>query len=321
MPMNPIQPVTTRPVEINVVEPLSPALERAKRILFRPFDLGKWCIIGFCAWLACLGESGGTGFHVPAGGGHGGGVENFRHAFENARNYVLNNLGWIVPLAAAMLVIGLGLWLLLLWLNSRGKFMFLHCVALDQAGVSKPWNQFAHEGNSLFLFRLGLGLIGWGLTLPLVAVIAVIIFKMVQRGKPDVSGIIGATALGLALIAVATVLAVIHKLTTDFVVPVMFLRRSRCLTAWKELWKLLSAHAGLFVLYLLFSLVLAMVTGMLVMMVMIATCCFCCLMLLPYVGTVVLLPVLVFKRSYPLYFLAQFGPEYDVFPPAAPPVV
>jgi len=32
-------------------------------------------------------------------------------------------------------------------------------------------------------------------------------------------------------------------------------------------------------------------------------------------GTVLLLPVLVFKRAYPLYFLAQFGPEYDVFPP------
>jgi hypothetical protein len=45
-------------------------------------------------------------------------------------------------------------------------------------------------------------------------------------------------------------------------------------------------------------------------------------MAIPYIGTVLLLPVLVFKRSYPLYFLRQFGPGYDVFPPApsAPPV-
>ena len=67
--MNPIKPVTTRPVEINVVEPISPALERVKRMLFQPFDLGKWFVIGFCAWLACLGEGGGSGFHVPGGGG------------------------------------------------------------------------------------------------------------------------------------------------------------------------------------------------------------------------------------------------------------
>jgi hypothetical protein len=47
-------------------------------------------------------------------------------------------------------------------------------------------------------------------------------------------------------------------------------------------------------------------------------------MLLPFVGTVLLLPVLVFKRAYPLYYLAQFGPQYDLFPvppalPAQPP--
>jgi hypothetical protein len=214
----------------------------------------------------------------------------------------------------------LGLWLLFLWLNSRGKFMFLHCVALDQAEVSKPWSQFAHEGNSLFLFRLGLALIGWVLTLPLVVMIAVMIYRMVQRGVPDVGGILGAAGLGLVLIAAALVFAIIHKLTTDFVVPIMFLRRSRCLTAWKELWALLSSHAGQFILYVLFSIVLAMAIGMMVVMVMIVTCCFCCMMLLPYVGTVVLLPVLVFKRSYSLYFLAQFGREYDVFPPTAPPV-
>jgi hypothetical protein len=317
--MNPIQPVTTHLVEINVVEPVSPALERVKRVLFQPFDLGKWFVIGFCAWLACLGEGGGSGFQVPGGGRHGGGGENFRHAFEHAKDYVLSNLDWIVPLVAAVAVIGLGLWVLVLWLNSRGKFMFLHCVALDQAEVSRPWCQFAHEGNSLFLFRLGLGLIGWVLTLPLAVVIAVIIFRMVQRGEPDVGGILGAAGLGLVLIAVAVVFAIIHKLTTDFVVPIMFLRRSRCLTAWKELWTLLSSHAGQFILYFLFSIVLAMAIGMMVVMVMIVTCCFCCMMLLPYVGTVALLPVLMFKRCYSLCFLAQFGREYDVFPPAAPP--
>ena len=319
--MNPIQPMTTPPREINVVEPISPALERVKRVLFQPFDLGKWFIIGFCAWLAFLGERGGGwfNFHVPGGGNNHGSAE-FRHDFEQAKNYVLSNLEWILPLAAFLVVICLGLWLLFLWLNSRGKFMFLHCVALDKAEVSKPWSQFAHEGNSLFLFRLGLGLIGWVLSLSLVVLIAVMVFRMVQRGEPDVGGILGAVGLALVLIGVAIVFAIIHKLTTDFVVPIMFLRRNRCLKAWRELWALLSANAGQFILYFLFSIVLAMAIGLMVMVVMFATCCCCCLMLLPYVGTVLLLPVLMFKRCYSLCFLAQFGPEYDVFPPAAPPM-
>jgi hypothetical protein len=87
------------------------------------------------------------------------------------------------------------------------------------------------------------------------------------------------------------------------------------------LYRLLSARPGIFVLYVLFQIVLSMAIAALVVMAVLATCCIsCCLLLLPYVGTVVLLPVLIFKRAYPLYFLAQFGPEYDVFPPPTPPM-
>ena len=73
-------------------------------------------------------------------------------------------------------------------------------------------------------------------------------------------------------------------------------------------------------LYLLFQIVLTMAMGALIVMAVLLTCCIAgCLMLLPYLGTVLLLPVLVFKRAYSLYFFAQFGPEYDVFPALVPP--
>ena len=35
---------------------------------------------------------------------------------------------------------------------------------------------------------------------------------------------------------------------------------------------------------------------------------------IPYVGTVILLPLFVFAEAYPLYFIEQFGPEWQVFP-------
>ncbi|HTY89282.1 MAG TPA: hypothetical protein VMB80_17675 [Candidatus Acidoferrum sp.] len=321
--MNPIQPIQppAAPRAINVVEPVSPALEHVKRMLFRPFDLGKWFIIGFCAWLACLGEGG-----AGSGGGnfnfgnhsHGSGPD-IRRALEEARNYLLNNLDWIIPLAALIVLLAIGLGLLFLWLSSRGKFMFLHCVALNRAEVAEPWTRFGTEANSLFLFRLILGLIGMVLTLPLLGIIAVIIIRMIYHGEPDVGGILTAIGIALGFIAVAIVLAIIKKLTEDFVVPIMFLRRSTCLAAWREFYRLLSAHFWQFVLYLLFQIVLAMAIGALIVMVVLITCCCAgCLMALPYLGTVLLLPVLVFKRAYSLYFFAQFGPEYDVFPPPPP---
>ena len=99
-PTQPIQPLTTHR-EINVVEPVSPAFERVKLMLFRPFDLGKWFVIGFCAWLAFLGEAGsGFGGQSNFGNHTGRNGTDFRHDLDQARDYLLNNLDWIIPLAA-----------------------------------------------------------------------------------------------------------------------------------------------------------------------------------------------------------------------------
>ena len=43
------------------------------------------------------------------------------------------------------------------------------------------------------------------------------------------------------------------------------------------------------------------------------TCVTCCIAALPYIGAVILLPVYVFRRSYSIGFLSQFGPDYARF--------
>jgi hypothetical protein len=311
-----IGPVSNSHREISVTEPVSPALERVKTMLFKPFDLGKWFAIGFCAWLALLGEGGG-------GGGFNNGVnfdnrnpsaESFRHGYHQARNYVLENLAWIVPTVAAVVILMLALWLLILWLSSRGKFMFLHCVALDKAEVSVPWSKFGHEADSLFWFRAALGFLSMFLLLPPIGFAAALVLRMIIHGEVNIPGVMVAVGLCLLFFLVAIVFALIQKVTHDFVVPIMFLRRCKCLAAWKEFRGLLASHAGLFTLYILFQIVLGMAISILVLAAIIITCCIaCCLMLIPYIGTVVLLPVLVFKQSYPLYFLRQFGADFDVF--------
>ncbi|HXI73046.1 MAG TPA: hypothetical protein VNN22_22125 [Verrucomicrobiae bacterium] len=326
-------PPSSRPREIGVTEPLAPAYERMKQMLFKPFDLAKWITIGFCAWLAGLGEAGGGGgggFNGGGGGGdhrhdHGGQpAEQFRHFYHEAADFVNANLFWIVPLAVTLLVIGVTVWLLVLWLSSRGTFMFLHCVALDKAEVVEPWTKFAGEANSLFRFRIVMGLIAMVLVLPLLALTAVDILAMVLSGRATVAGVMMAVGLVLALIFVAMVLGIIRKFMVDFVVTLMFLRGGSCLAAWREFGDLLFANPGKFTLYILFQIVLSWGIGLLVLLVILLTCCIAgCLMALPFLGTVLLLPVLAFKRAYPLYYLAQYGPQYDVFPaqtePVAPP--
>jgi hypothetical protein len=303
---------------MSVTLPVGQAMDRVKKVLFQPFDAGKWFVIGFCAWLARLGEGGGFhgGFH--SGGHHGPGAQSIRAGIEEARDYVLHNLAWIVPLVIALVVVSLAVGLVLMWLSSRGRFMFLHCVALNTAEVRVPWIQFAREANSLFLFRLVLTLIGLALMFPLVGGLVLVVLGMVFRDAVSPGGVLLAVALLFAIIAVGIVFWIIGRLTKDFVVPLQFLRRSRCLDAWRELGGLLRGNLGNLVLYFLFRILLAICITVLVVAVVLATCCVAgCLLILPYLGTVLLLPVLIFERAYSLHYLAQFGPDYDAFAPPA----
>jgi hypothetical protein len=298
--------------DISVTTPIDQALDRVKRVLFRPFNFERWVVIGFCAWLAQLGRVSGGGQFRTGSSEHSG---NIHHELEQAREFVMNNLVWIVPVVALVVISLVALWVVLTWLSSRGKFMFLHCIALNTAEVRVPWNKYSVQGNSLCWFRIGLGLVSAVILLPLLALSAYSIIRMASHRALAVSDIVILSIATLGFVIIAIFLALIGKLTTDFVAPIMYLRGKKCLESWREFRGLLSARAGSFALFILMSIVLSIAISVMTWMVVLCTCCIaCCFLAIPYIGTVLLLPVHVFTRAYALHFLAQFGPEYDVFP-------
>lgn len=300
---------------ISVTDPIGLAIERVRQVLFRPFDLGKWFIIGFCAWLAQLGESGSGGnFNNGSNSSSSG---NAHQQFDHAREELMRNLYWILPAAVALIALALVIWAVFLWLNSRGKFMFLHCVALNRAEVREPWNRFAGAANSLFLFRLVVGLIGMVLVLPMVLLMAVMTISMFAHDSWNPFGIMALICIGMALVLVSILFLLFRKLTTDFVVPIMFLRGNRCVDAWREFLPIFTGRLGNFALYILFQIVIALAIAIIAFFAVIITCCIAgCIMMIPYLGTVLLLPLIVFQRAYSLYYFAQYGQAYNVFPPA-----
>jgi len=59
--------------KIEIFKPFGESFEVMKKILFQPFDLKKWLVIGFAAWLANLGGSGGgADFNYPDNRGEEG---------------------------------------------------------------------------------------------------------------------------------------------------------------------------------------------------------------------------------------------------------
>jgi hypothetical protein len=87
----------------------------------------------------------------------------------------------------------------------------------------------------------------------------------------------------------------------------MYVRGCRVGQAWREAGHLIGLHAGPLFLYVLLRIVLSVALGLLAFL---AVCATLCIAMLPYLGTVILLPLYVFVRSYALHFFSQFDPAF-----------
>ena len=133
--------------KIQIFKPFGEAFELMKKILFQPFDLKKWLVIGFAAWLANL-------------GGGGGGAGNFNYPDNREETQKLNEAIGQIPQPVlitgicVLVCVVLLLIVLFAWLRARGRFIFVDCIVRNRAAIVEPWKEFRAEGNSFFLFSL-----------------------------------------------------------------------------------------------------------------------------------------------------------------------
>ena len=293
---------------IEIFTPFGKAFELMKKILFQPFDLKKWFIIGFAAWLANL-------------GGRGGG---FNYQF-NSHDDLQKINDAISQIPHSVLVLGVSLLILFVltaivvfaWLRARGSFMFIDCIVKNRAAIAEPWREFRKQGNSYFLFSLAITFV----FIIFVALFALPLILLAIKGRYDLHlqqdrlDIYEVFAIaGWAFVVLLMIVA--WALVATFMVPVMYCRRCRAYEAFCAVLSLIAAHPGEILLYCLFLIVLAIATGLVSCL---AICATCCVAALPYIGAVILLPVFVLFRSFSLVFLRQFGQGYDVWVGFVPP--
>jgi len=296
---------------ISVTEPIGWALTRTGRMLFKPFEWRKWFVLGFCAWLAQLGEGGGANVNL-GGGGRDGPSGGWAGPFEPLLGWGREHVGLVIVLAVAAFIVFLAIGLVVVWLSSRGKFMFLDGVVRNRGAVVEPWHRFRTPGNSLFGFRVVFGLAAMAVILLIGGAGLAIAWPDIQAERFGVMAGVAILAGALLMTPAIVALGLIAALLEDFVVPVMYLRGVRTLAAWRIFrHELLPGRFWKFVLFYLMRMVLGL--GIAVVAI-VATCFTCCLTVIPYLGTVILLPIFVFMRSYSVYFLQQFGPGWQFFP-------
>lgn len=296
---------------IRYMEPLSLAWNRMKTALFKPFDIHKWFVIGFSAFLAGLmdASNGGSGAQTGKDGNFG----EFIHFPQTAWNWLMANPVWAAAILFAV-VIAIAVLVALTWVSSRGVFMFLDNVVRDRAEIAAPWREYRKEGHSLFVWRLVFGLVSFAAFGLIIALVFVRGAALYDRGVGPDFPIMFFIGLVLAVLAVVLVWGYIALFLKDFVAALMYKDRISCVEAWRRFLQLFGRSPFHFVGYglLIFLLMIAFVIA--VVVAGLGTCCIGFLILIiPYISTVVTLPAWYTYRAFSLEFLAQFGPEYDAF--------
>jgi hypothetical protein len=314
-------------MNVSYVEPLRLSLARMTRVLFRPFRAGFWFTLGFAAFLS---EYLSWGLGRGRFGGHVRGDRTPDAVPADVLGTILDYLRnpIVTALAVWIAICLLAAWVLTTWISSRGRFIFLDNVARERPAIREPWRRFKRLGNSLFVWRLAFTTVVLLIVGAIVAPFFAAIAASIRADSFRPADLFVLLPLPLMLLPVGIVAGYVHLFRMSFIEPLMYRDEVGVLVAWKRFLALFARRPWPFLAYGLYSLVLLGVAFAVVLAFGIGTLTIGFFLLVtPYVGSVVLLPLEITARALGPEFLAQFGPEYAalgapvarVAPPAATP--
>ena len=290
-----------------------------KIMLFRPFDIGAWFTLGFSAFLISLAESSGSGGgnffkNLSDDSDYGEMGDMVRSFGDTAHDFLDTGLGIGLAILAGFTILIVGL--LLLWLSSRGRFMFLDNLVHQRTKVSRPWSEFASQGDSLFLWQIVYTVILVAV-LGLFALIGLTLFGPLMIADAGWMVVAPMAALaGTIIFIIVIAMIYIDFFLTTFVVPIMHRERVGTMAAWARFLTVFREHPGSFFLFGLVYMALTVAGTLAFALAGLLTCCIgIVLMAIPYVGSVITLPMSVFLRYFTLDFLGQFGDEFRLLDP------
>jgi hypothetical protein len=256
------------PVPISAVDCLTPAFEHTKQQLFRPFRFGQWTRLALVGLFA--GEMGGCSFHFPA---HG------TAPHHGPPNWVI--LGAV--LAIAVITVPL-IGLLLLYLNSRMRFVLFDSVVEKRCELVRMWRQRSQPALQYFLWQIVFLLAtiaGMAILLGVPALTAFLLGWFTAPRQHLAPLILSGIFLFFVLMLWLLLSAVIQVFTKDFVVPQMALENLSAFEGWRRLWVMLqsekSSYAGYGGMKLVLAIGAAVAVGILGVIIVI-------LLLIPFGG-------------------------------------
>jgi hypothetical protein len=288
------------------------------RDLFGAATPERWLTLGFLAFLDQCGRSGGASraqMVLPqrdTGSAQAAAGEALRWLGQHA---VLSAV-----LAGAAVAVGIALTALVLWVNSRGTFMYLDNVASGRSDVARPWREHADRAASYFAWSFGLAVATFVFFLALLVPVVWSVMTLAREGRARVA--VAIVVLVASLLVAGACLAAAGLLSLalrDFAAPIQWYEDVSCTEALRRVRGLVLREPLLFLVYVLLKAVFGLVVGT----AGFALCCVtCCVGMMPVVFQTLLQPLFYFERRWSLELLHGMGyapPSVPSAPPTAVP--
>ncbi len=339
---------------ISAVDSVSPAFEHTKQQLFRPFRFGQWTRLALVGLFAGEMSSGGgcnfNSFNVPT---HTGTTH---HDFLLAAH---PNWALLAPLIIAALIALPVVWLVLIYVNSRMRFVLFDSVIAKRCEFLRMWRQWRGPAFQYFVWQIVLALIAIAGIAVLVGVpvLGAFLLGWITAPREHLAGLIlGGVFLFFVVMVWGFLFLLLNVFTKDFVVPQMALENISAFEGWRRLWEMLKAEKGSYAGYggmkILLAIAAAFGVGILAFIAIIA-------LLIPfggfgaiaviagkaggltwnvftitaavvvgsiflacvmYVVSLISVPVIVFFPAYSIYFFAARYPRLGALIYPSPPV-
>jgi hypothetical protein len=241
---------------------VSPAIERTKRYLFRPFEWGTYLKL---AAVACVTEGISLNFNYSYHGGFSSATDSTSLPMSSFSG------GWVV-LIAAVVVLAIVAGAILFYLVTRLRFAFFHCLVHQTKEIRPGWAMYRAQSMRFFLASLVVGLIFLVIVVLAVLPFAFAIYGFVQSsndgGQFDPSRFL---LLFLPLMGIVLLICLIgyalEVVLHDFILPHMALENLSFSQAWTAVRSRIAAETGSFAAYFFLRLVLVIVAEIAVLLI------------------------------------------------------
>jgi hypothetical protein len=249
------------------VDAINPAFQHTKVQLLKPFRFGQWVRLAFVGFLAGeMGSGGGcnSSWRMPSTHHPRGGGQVHTLFAETPISQLWQHLALSAGMIAFLVLAGLALLVIFVYIGSVMRFILFDSIVAKECHIRKGWAARKREGMRLFLWHLWLMVVSIGGFIALIGIPVAGAWAAgwFQHPRDHVLGLVFGGCLLLMLFgALVVMLAVVHVMTKDFVVPQMALEQITAVEGWRRLWLWMKAEKGGYGGYIGMKIVLAIGAG------------------------------------------------------------